>query len=371
MRFLQWLGSLIPSYRGNKTAGEPPPFTLHAVHSLFCVIVSGLVIVVFHHVCNYEFCKAATSLLWALAALAAGGAAGFLFGIPKVDQDDRDKASYSQRVNTSLTEISDWLCKIVVGLGLIELRTLPDHLDTMAARLSGDLGPPTTQAFANGLILFFSVSGFVYGYLLTRLFLAPWFRDADTNAIRKLDKKIESTNELHKYDQAVNNARHVKHFGTVSEVDEAIRQLEAIRKQDPDHRSPAIALAGLYAKSRKDEMQAIRILDDCLQEMRRLGTIKKADESDILFNRACYNTLYAQKLEGDEAKRPYLDQVFKDLRRSVELFPANRIDARSDTDFDSIRDRPEFKAIVNVPVAEGAPVPAPGDAAPPAPARGP
>ncbi len=64
--------------------------------------------------------------LWALAYCAAGFLVGFLFGIPRVLQGEDvlpgQQPEYRQRVNTNLEQISDWLTKIIVGLGLVELR---------------------------------------------------------------------------------------------------------------------------------------------------------------------------------------------------------------------------------------------------------
>ena len=91
---------------------------------------------IFFHKIDDKF----TPMLWALACLASGGIIGFLFGIPRVLQDinaptimpknneeDKDsantsKSSYRMQVNTNLEQISDWLTKIIVGVGLIELR---------------------------------------------------------------------------------------------------------------------------------------------------------------------------------------------------------------------------------------------------------
>lgn len=65
--------------------------------------------------------------LWAMAYCAAGFLLGFLFGIPRVLQADAARQpgkdsglpsdEYTQRVNTSLEQISDWLTKIILGLG--------------------------------------------------------------------------------------------------------------------------------------------------------------------------------------------------------------------------------------------------------------
>lgn len=132
--------------------------------------------------------------LWALAYLSVGFLAGFLFGIPRVFQGDAAQRSnqsgaseskYDQRVNTNLEQISDWLTKIIVGLGLVELRRVPDHLYNastwMAQSLVAKEHPVFAQAasFCNSIIIFFAVIGFLAGYLMTRLFLAGAFRRAD------------------------------------------------------------------------------------------------------------------------------------------------------------------------------------------------
>lgn len=145
-----------------------------------------------------------TALLWAFACLVSGIAIGFLFGIPKVLQKDETAPAkqgsgsqqaeaanevptksaevYRQRVNTNLTEISDWLTKIIVGLGLVNLHKLPPKVGSLADILAGGLNstqPANEKGFAVALIVGFSTLGFLFGYLYTRLFLAGAFARAD------------------------------------------------------------------------------------------------------------------------------------------------------------------------------------------------
>jgi len=73
----------------------------------------------------------------ALAALVAGGAfgvgglVGFLFGIPRslagIKTEDDKSQSGAYRANTNLEEISDWLTKILVGVGLVQFATFAQH----------------------------------------------------------------------------------------------------------------------------------------------------------------------------------------------------------------------------------------------------
>ena len=125
-------------------------------------------------------------LLWSLALSAASMGVGFLFGIPKVLQGKKSPDSapansigaevtarnYDQRVNTNLEEISDWLTKIIVGLGLVELRQLPAYIDRLALRVGLSFGDGQTfHTVGLAMILFFMPVGFLYGYLMTRLYL--------------------------------------------------------------------------------------------------------------------------------------------------------------------------------------------------------
>lgn len=68
---------------------------------------------------------AAFGLLLALASVMVGVLVGFLFGIPRALQNagtggaEAGWGRYS--TNTNLEQISDWLTKILVGVGLVEL----------------------------------------------------------------------------------------------------------------------------------------------------------------------------------------------------------------------------------------------------------
>jgi uncharacterized membrane protein len=105
--------------------------------------------------------------MWAMACLASGALLGFLFAVPKANR----AASNTARLlpNTNIEEVSDWLTKIIVGVGLVNLRVLISYFDTYSDRLSSSLA--VTPTYASALILYFSVLGMIEGYILTRLFL--------------------------------------------------------------------------------------------------------------------------------------------------------------------------------------------------------
>jgi hypothetical protein len=150
---------------------------------------------------------AAGWLIIAGGVLVSGVVTGFLFAVPRtlqrgevnisssrmrgsstdngVDQAGADKVSPVRTqarytVNSNLEQISDWLTKIIVGVGLVELYKLPGLASRLTTFLAGGAESiPQGRAFALGLILYFGVLGFMAGYLLTRIYVTSAFVRAD------------------------------------------------------------------------------------------------------------------------------------------------------------------------------------------------
>ncbi len=123
------------------------------------------------------------ALLLGLAALMGGGLVGFLFGVPRRLQEPggaNGPRSEGWVGNTNLEQISDWLTKILVGVGLTQILQIPGQLQRLTAFLAPALGnQPSSQVFALGLLGYFSIAGFLIGYLTTRLLLGRAFIMAD------------------------------------------------------------------------------------------------------------------------------------------------------------------------------------------------
>jgi hypothetical protein len=168
--------------------------------------------------------KSATASMWAFACLCAGGFVGFLFGIPRVAPPaEREPAAAARastarsntegaagalrgagwQSNSNLVEISDWLTKIIVGLGLIHLKDVPSAAQRLAGHVAagfGDAAPAQQfEAFLMALLIAFTLLGFVTGYLYTRIFLQGALRRAEDAMLRaeqqqamsdKLDREI-------------------------------------------------------------------------------------------------------------------------------------------------------------------------------------
>jgi hypothetical protein len=150
------------------------------------------------------------ALMVALACLMVGGALGFLFGIPRAGRADLPEGEGSSamrfRANTNLEDISDWLTKILVGVGLIQLGKLSEPLGRLVTAVAAGIGgDPPSPSFALALLLYFTLVGFLASYLLTRLYLPRAFTTAEL--IELVTRKAEDTVDRRLQDQAERDAK--------------------------------------------------------------------------------------------------------------------------------------------------------------------
>ncbi len=120
----------------------------------------------------------AVGLAAAAAALLAGVLLGFLFGLPRAVRGTPG-AKARLTTNTNLDEISDWLTKILVGLGLVQLGKIAHGVGGIAHSLAPGLGNGSgAKPFAIALLISSAVDGFLIGYIWTRIDLSRRFREA-------------------------------------------------------------------------------------------------------------------------------------------------------------------------------------------------
>jgi hypothetical protein len=137
--------------------------------------------------------SAGTGILFAGGTFAIGVLFGFLFGFPPAPSSSTPQAaaqssgappqgqavetggapaakhSISVFQNTNLHEISDWLTKVIVGAGLVDLTKLPPQVQKLAEFMAGytDPGNPS-PAVALAIMAYFSSCGVLFGYVWTR-----------------------------------------------------------------------------------------------------------------------------------------------------------------------------------------------------------
>jgi len=149
---------------------------------------------------------------------------GLLFGIPRsiarpgdpapapANATPSSAAQPTSRVNTNLEDVSDWLTKTLIGVGLTQLFSLPHKLWQYAlvldqASLNGKAGG---AVFILGVALTGGAGGFWVGYVTTRTFLTflfDLFRKPDLGDVKPAadpanlqfdaqQKPVASTNPL-------------------------------------------------------------------------------------------------------------------------------------------------------------------------------
>lgn len=119
------------------------------------------------------------------AAILAGSVVGFLFGIPLrepkggEDQDAKPPGNEGYRPNTNLEQISDWLTKIIVGIGLTQFRSFAEFFAFIGSRAGPAFGDkPSGEVIAICIVISYTLLGFFNGFLLAYLWLPGAFSRA-------------------------------------------------------------------------------------------------------------------------------------------------------------------------------------------------
>lgn len=125
-------------------------------------------------------------VIWSIATLLVAFVSGFIFGIPRVRSADATTSRDPIQANTNLESISDWLTKILVGVGLTQLQQLPAafrKLSEFVAKSFNVVGVPIDNlvSISGASLLLFGSLGFIFGYIFARVYLAHLFRLSDSD----------------------------------------------------------------------------------------------------------------------------------------------------------------------------------------------
>ncbi|HZV75005.1 MAG TPA: hypothetical protein VFF79_14915 [Conexibacter sp.] len=161
--------------------------------------------IVFYTIVGGSLSDFGVATMVAAGAFALGASLGFLFGIPRTlaaggrvqhvaapgaetgnaaDAAPANDGRLHYQPNTNLEDISDWLTKILVGAGLVGLTRVVHSVGRLADQIATAFGARAGEhgaawAFSLGLLVAFGVTGFLSGYLYTRLRLQASFARAD------------------------------------------------------------------------------------------------------------------------------------------------------------------------------------------------
>ncbi|WP_245206253.1 hypothetical protein [Kitasatospora sp. RG8] len=148
-----------------------------------------------------------TGVLVAIASGLTGALLGFLFGIPRSTRagphenggDAEADGDRGYRPNTNLEDVSDWLTKIIIGVGLVQLGNSTGALGRLIRTVSEGLGSGAAARVVGGsLMIIFVVFGFLKSYLWTYTAVTDYFR----GSYRKIVSDVADTIQQGIQDQA-------------------------------------------------------------------------------------------------------------------------------------------------------------------------
>ena len=197
-------------------------------------------------------------ILLAAASYISGFFLGFLFGIPKRNTDK--ESAYN--LSTNLVDISDWLTKIIIGLGLIEIKRIPGYLLSIGDYIQKAIhGEDSIKIFASCSIVYFSIFGLYYGYNYMRLFLSGQFKEADDNLLQKQIKLTETGQALNNQDLSPDNLDQ----SSLEKVNE-YNQLLKSTKTENDYTFDDWYYKGISAYDNKDYNKTIAYMKNALEK---------------------------------------------------------------------------------------------------------
>ncbi|HSQ29460.1 MAG TPA: pYEATS domain-containing protein [Gemmatimonadaceae bacterium] len=137
------------------------------------------------------------------AALSVGGLLGFLFGIPRTmrprnsetatSADTRREAAAPYEPSNNLEQVADWLTKILVGVGLVELGKIGNGLAQIGDQVAKSVAPPPagTNVVTEVILIAFATIGFLASFLWTRIYYGGIQARADSDIVNWLESKLE------------------------------------------------------------------------------------------------------------------------------------------------------------------------------------
>jgi hypothetical protein len=290
----------------------------------------------------------AVGIVSAGAFLLAGFVLGFVFGIPRTPGDSGDSSSKQPTggsqggasrtagrnnagvsPNSNLVEVSDWLTKIIVGVGLVELNKIPVRVRGLTTYIANGLRDCDTatcaqssEALALGIVIFFSAAGFLIGYLWARLYLQKALTDLS------LASQVDSA---WGYADAADQAFEDGDLEKANEMtDLAIASDSSNAKA---HMLKGTILKRFAQKSTKPGDKAL------LQQA--LAQATEAVRLDPSIGGAFYNVACYQALLGVDRS-----EVLKNLARAFQIDPKLKKIASTDEDLVSLWSDADFKSLL-------------------------
>lgn len=293
------------------------------------------------------------------AALLSGFLLGFIFAIPRADKRGRATAAEPEDAsqpdsgaqpgpvlrNGNLVEISDWLTKIILGVGLVEVHSIANRLGKLSYDLAPGLQPTpcvsdaacveslaSGQAAGLAILIFYFILGFLLGYVWTVIFfqgdLEGKLKDAENlKEIEKRDKL--SSNGIWWAEASVN----------ANQLDEAMASIDEVLKNDPRNGYAVMTKARILKRKalqpgQSDRSKLLKQAIACADQ----SIVLMPDKGEPFYNKACYQAL----LDTEGLK----SEVLENLKSAFRVNPGLRHIAEGDEDLVSLRHDADFASLI-------------------------
>jgi hypothetical protein len=177
---------------------------------VICGPLVGMVGLITYSIPTAGLATFAVGTVVSAASASIGAFLGFLFGIPREISrpPDSSNANNSPFVsNTNLEQVSDWLTKILVGVGLVQIGALGANARRLSRTAGDGLRDDDTsraQVVGFSLIVLFAVWGFLVTYLASRTLIRKFFaRSLDEEEVRRITRRAA----LEAQEQALERSR--------------------------------------------------------------------------------------------------------------------------------------------------------------------
>ena len=264
--------------------------------------------------------------------------------------------AFAARQDTSQNAAEAFFCYIVAGQSEEAIGLLDKALDTLSARDQGTALAYYFKAQDEAESLPFVKPLARTSYHWTGRFLVHYYGGDRQAAIGDLDKvtELDPNNATARYNRGVVHGELKDHDAALADYARAI-ELDPHLAQAYNNRGNTYDALKNYDAALADYARAIELDPQDAQAYNNRGTtydaLKNYDAALADYARAIeldpnddspiYNTACAFALQHD------VGQACTWLRRAIQMSSENIERARTDTDFDSIRDTPEFQALLN------------------------
>lgn len=277
-----------------------------------------------------------------LASLVLGLLMGFIFGVPKSKQkkamdnytstpipnkgNNNENTSSPYEPNTNLEDISDWLTKIIVGVGLTQMASIDPSISRLSSFLSVSIGIMNpSSGFVYTLLLYGIISGFIFGYVLTRIYLPYLFKFSDMLTVSRLKEEVVKLNKKVNENDLIGNMRSSLYQYEDQGYENAIKIAKEFLNDgnEPTDVHFWIYLACAYSQKFTNNENDSNVRIEALNATNEAINFKKDDNYALTLLRYLWDPVLHEDSEENDLEIFYNDIDFKKLLGKQEVMAIN------------------------------------------------